>query len=178
MMICSDIHQNHDRLTKEFYQQEVLTIAPLLLGKPLVRRLDDGTQLRLTINEVEAYRGEEDLACHARFGRTARNSVMYQQGGVVYMYFIYGMYWMLNVVTGSHNFPEAILIRGAGEYNGPGKLTKALVLDKSFYGEDLATSERLWIEDAPTVECYKTTPRIGIGYAAKEWRDIHWRFTL
>lgn len=178
MMISSNIHQKHDRLTKEFYQQEVLTIAPLLLGKPLVRQFDDGSHLRLTINEVEAYRGEEDLACHARFGKTARNSVMYQQGGVVYMYFIYGMYWMLNVVTGSHDFPEAILIRGAGEYNGPGKLTKALMLDKSFYGEDLATSQRLWIEDAPAVESYKTTPRIGIGYATKEWRDIHWRFTL
>lgn len=139
-MICSDIQQNPDRLAREFYQQEVLTIAPLLLGKPLVRRLDDGTLLRLTINEVEAYRGEEDLACHARFGRTARNSVMYQQGGVVYMYLIYGMYWMLNVVTGSHDFPEAILIRGAGAYNGPGKLAKALALDKSFYGEDRSVS--------------------------------------
>lgn len=178
MMICSDTQQKHERLTHEFYRQEVLTIAPLLLGKPLVRQFDDGSHLRLTISEVEAYRGEEDLACHARFGRTARNSVMYQQGGVVYMYFIYGMYWMLNVVTGSHDFPEAILIRGAGEFDGPGKLTKALVLDKSFYGEDLTTSERLWIEDAPTVGSYKTTPRIGIGYAAKEWRDIHWRFRL
>lgn len=166
------------RLERQFYQQDVLALAPQLLGKQLVRQLDDGTRLSITINEVEAYRGEEDLACHARFGKTARNSVMYQQGGVVYMYLIYGMYWMLNVVTGSHDFPEAILIRGAGEFDGPGKLTKALALDRSFYGEDLTTSARLWIEDAPAVECYQTTPRIGIGYAAKEWRDIPWRFTL
>lgn len=166
------------RLERQFYQQDVLALAPQLLGKQLVRQLDDGTRLSITINEVEAYRGEEDLACHARFGKTARNSVMYQQGGVVYMYLIYGMYWMLNVVTGSHDFPEAILIRGAGEFDGPGKLTKALALDRSFYGEDLTTSARLWIEDAPAVACYQTTPRIGIGYAAKEWRDIPWRFTL
>jgi DNA-3-methyladenine glycosylase len=166
------------RLDSQFYRQDVLALAPQLLGKQLVRVLDNGTRLSLTITEVEAYRGEDDLACHARFGRTPRNAIMYSHGGVVYMFLIYGMHWMLNVVTGSLDFPEAVLIRGAGAFDGPGKLTKGLSLEGSFNGEDLCTSPRLWIEDAPAVECYQTTPRIGIGYAAKQWRDIPWRFTL
>lgn len=166
------------RLTKDFYFCDVLSVAPQLLGKTLVRQLDDGSCLRLSINEVEAYRGEEDMACHARFGRTARNEVMYQSGGVVYMFLIYGMYWMLNVVTGDCDHPEAILIRGAGSFDGPGKLSKALMLDRSFYGEDLTSSQRLWIEDAPLVTSFLSTPRIGISYAAKEWRDIPWRFVI
>lgn len=166
------------RLGCEFYQKDVLDVAPLLLGKILVRRFDDGSEIRLPIVEVEAYKGEEDLACHARFGKTTRNGIMYEQGGVVYMFLIYGMYWMLNIVTGAGDFPEATLVRGAGLYNGPGKLTRALHLDKSFYGENLVTSERLWIEDSPMLASYHTTPRIGIGYAAAKWRDIPWRFVL
>ena len=101
------------RLGCEFYQKDVLDVAPLLLGKILVRRFDDGSEIRLPIVEVEAYKGEEDLACHARFGKTTRNGIMYEQGGVVYMFLIYGMYWMLNIVTGAGDFPEAILVRGA-----------------------------------------------------------------
>lgn len=165
------------RLDKQFYRKDVLDIAPLMLGKTLVRRFEDGRELRLTINEVEAYRGEEDKACHARMGRTERNAVMYESGGAVYMFLIYGMYWMLNVVTGEKGHPQAILIRGAGQYNGPGKLTRALKLDKSFYGENLGTSQKLWIEDAPAPpSSIKTSPRIGIDYAGDEWTKKHWRF--
>lgn len=166
------------RLLENIYQQDALTLAPLLLGKILVRKFEDGSELRLTINEVEAYKGEDDGACHARFGKTERNSIMYQEGGSIYMFLIYGMYWMLNVVTGSIDHPQAILIRGAGRYNGPGKLTKALKLDKSFYGENLSTSERLWIEDAPMIESFQTSPRIGIDYAPLEWKIKHWRFFI
>lgn len=166
------------RLNSRLYQRDVLEIAPFLLGKTLVRRFDDGNEIRLTINEVEAYRGEEDKACHARVGRTERNAVMYESGGLVYMFLIYGMYWMLNIVTGDRDHPQAILIRGAGEYNGPGKLTKALMLDRSFYGENLSCSQRLWIEDAPEPVTVKTSPRIGIDYADDEWRLKCWRFFL
>lgn len=164
------------RITEITYQQDVLCLAPFLLGKKLVRKFEDGSKLCLTINEVEAYKGEEDGACHARFGKTERNSIMYQEGGLIYMYLIYGIYWMLNVVTGKIDQPQAILIRGAGRYNGPGKLTKALKLDKSFYGENLSTSDRLWIEDAPIIEFFQTAPRIGIDYAPPEWKVKHWRF--
>jgi DNA-3-methyladenine glycosylase len=164
------------RLTNNFYRLDVIEVAPLLLGKVLVRCFDDGSMLKVPIWEVEAYRGEEDLACHARFGRTARNDVMYHPGGYVYMYLIYGMYWMLNVVTGDENHPQAVLVRGAGSYDGPGKLAKALQLDRSFYGEDLATSSRIWIEDAPVCTEYTTAPRVGIDYAPRSWRTIHWRF--
>lgn len=166
------------RLTDSFYRQDVLVVAPLLLGKTLVRRFDDGAEVRMAITEVEAYRDEEDMACHARFGKTSRNAIMYDAGGCVYMYLIYGMYWMLNVVTGPEELPQAVLIRGAGSYDGPGKLTRALRLDKSFYGEELATSERLWVEDAPPVAGYRELPRVGIDYADDRWRYIPWRFTL
>lgn len=166
------------RLLEPTYRQDVLILAPNLLGKLLVRRFEDGRELCLTINEVEAYRGEEDKACHARFGKTERNAIMYHDGGVVYMFLIYGMYWMLNIVTGTADHPQAILIRGAGELNGPGKLTKALQLDKSFYGENLATSQRLWIEDASPVSSFSTSPRIGIDYASDEWCKKQWRFFL
>lgn len=166
------------RLTNSFYQQDVTTVAERLVGKILVRRFDDNSEQRLPITETEAYMGEEDMACHARFGKTSRNAIMYESGGVVYMYLIYGMYWMLNIVAGEEGVPQAVLIRGAGKYNGPGKLTKALGIDKSFYGEELFTSDRLWIEDAPPATGVKKLPRIGINYADDYWRNIPWRFTI
>jgi DNA-3-methyladenine glycosylase len=164
------------RLTADFFQQEALTLAPQLLGKKLVRVIN-GKRFEYRITEVEAYIGGEDLACHASKGRTPRTEVMFRQGGVVYVYLIYGMYWMLNIVSGNENHPQAVLIRAITGYNGPGKLGKALQLDKSFYGEDLCTSSRLWIENAPAVE-YTTTPRIGIQYAPLEWQEKPWRFIM
>lgn len=161
---------------ESFFQKDVLVVAPALLGKILVRRFDDGTTLRLPITEVEAYRGEEDRACHARVGRSKRNGIMYSEGGVVYMYLIYGMYWMLNIVVGGKDEPQAVLIRGAGHYSGPGRLSKAIALDGSFYGEDLQQSERLWLEDASAPLEVLTSPRIGIDYAESPWREMPWRF--
>ncbi len=165
-----------ERLTTDFFQQDALALAPQLLGKKLVRIID-GKRLEYQITEVEAYVGEEDLACHASKGRTARTEVMYQQGGVVYVYLIYGMYWLLNIVSGNENHPQAVLIRSISGYNGPGKLGKALQLDKSFYGEDLCNSSRIWIENAPTAQ-YITTARIGIQYAPLEWQEKAWRFVI
>jgi DNA-3-methyladenine glycosylase len=98
------------KLAREFFTRDVLTVAPELLGKILVCK-SEGEFLRYRITETEAYRGAEDLACHACKGRTARTEAMFHTGGVLYVYLIYGMYWMLNVVTGIENEPQAVLIR-------------------------------------------------------------------
>lgn len=167
----------NERLSLEFYLRDVLEVAPELLGKPLVRQFADGSQKRYMITEVEAYRGAEDLACHAAKGRTPRTEVMFQEGGKVYVYLIYGMYWLLNLVTGEEGYPSAVLIRGIDGFSGPGRLGRELQLDKSFYGENLQTSPRLWVENAKPVTEYKTSKRIGIGYAG-EWANKMWRFYL
>jgi DNA-3-methyladenine glycosylase len=168
------------RLTRDFFLRDVLEVAPDLLGKSLVRRFDNGKLLRLTINETEAYRGEEDLASHASKGRTQRTEVMYLKGGLVYVYLIYGMYWLLNFTTGEENHPQAVLIRGTVEITGPGRIGRVLKLDQSFYGEDLITSERLWVEsnsDMTHSPQIISSPRVGIDYAGKYWAEKHWRFS-
>ncbi len=167
-----------NRLNAHFYQQDAVTVAEKLLGKILIRVFDDGTTKRYRITETEAYLGEEDKACHASKGRTARTDIMYSDGGKIYVYLIYGMYWMLNVVTGTENHPQAVLIRGISRIIGSGKVGRELKIDKSFYGEDLLSSDRIWIEDAPDESDFSTALRIGIDYAGEEWRDKAWRFIL
>lgn len=166
------------RLNREFFTSDVLEVAPGLIGKNLVLRKGDGTFEKYMINEVEAYRGEEDLACHAAKGRTQRTEVLYHEGGRLYVYFIYGMYWMLNIVSEKENVPQAVLIRGAGIYNGPGKLTRALGIDRSFYAEDLTLSERIWIEDSGASLKVKTSPRIGVDYSGDYWKTRPWRYFI
>jgi len=166
------------KYNRDFYIRDVLDVAPDLPGKNLVLRLPDGSYGRFKIKDVEAYRGSEDLACHACKGRTTRTEIMFHEGGKLYIYLIYGMYWMLNIVTGEKNVPQAVLIRGVDNYTGPGKLTKKLGIDKSFYGEDLITSERIWIEDSGTIQKIKTGPRIGIDYAGEYWKSRPWRYFL
>ena len=166
------------RLPGSFFTRDVLDVAPQLLGKHLVRCLADGTIGKYSISETEAYRGIDDKACHAHKGKTPRTKVMYQEGGILYMYLIYGMYWMLNVVTEKENVPQAVLIRGLNGVKGPGRLTKLLHLDKSFNGEDLQTSERIWIEDTQEPLEYTTHPRVGIDYAGAYWKNKPWRFIM
>lgn len=166
------------RLTSDFYKQDAIRVAEKLLGKILVRKWDDGVISQYVITETEAYLGEEDLACHASKGRTKRTEVMYSEGGRVYVYLIYGMYWMLNVVTGTENYPQAVLIRGVNSITGSGKVGRELKMDKSFYGENLIDSNRIWIENAPDVSYFKTAPRVGIDYAGNEWKEKLWRFIL
>jgi DNA-3-methyladenine glycosylase len=166
------------KLHKSFFQRNVLEVAPDLIGKFLVRQFDNGEVIRLKITETEAYRGEEDLACHASKGRTTRTEVMYREGGFVYVYLIYGMYWMLNFVTGPTDHPQATLIRGIEGFEGPGKLTKALQIDKSFYGENLIDSERIWVEGNHEQLFIKTSKRIGVEYAGEKWANLLWRYTL
>lgn len=166
------------KLQHEFYKRDVLEVAPEIIGKIMVIRLPDGTYGRYKVTEVEAYRGIEDRACHAFKGKTARTEVMFNEGGRLYIYLIYGMYWMLNIVTGEENNPQAVLVRGVENLSGPGKLTKTLGIDKSFYGEDLITSERIWFEDSGSKPIVKTSPRIGIDYAGEYWVAKPWRFYI
>lgn len=167
---------NMNRLDIDFYKQDAVTVAEKLLGKILVRIYDDGTINRYRITETEAYMGEEDRACHASKGRTARTEIMYAEGGSIYVYLIYGMYWMLNIVTGTENHPQAVLIRGIDKVVGSGKVGRELKIDKSFYGESLLESVRIRIENAPDETDFDTATRIGIDYAGDEWKNKLWRF--
>jgi len=166
------------RLSGNFFMRDVLEVAPDLIGKVMAVRFQSGEIRRFRITEVEAYRGPDDKACHASKGRTARTEIMFHEGGRLYIYLIYGMYWMLNIVTGKKDDPQAVLIRGLENYNGPGVLTRSLGIDKSFYGEDLLTSERIWIEDEGFVPDIKTSPRIGINYAGDYWKEKSWRYYI
>jgi DNA-3-methyladenine glycosylase len=164
------------RLPFSFFARDVLDVAPALIGKAIVRNFGENNIQRFVITEVEAYRGMEDLACHASKGRTTRTEVMFHKGGLVYVYLIYGMYWMLNFVTGGPDNPQAVLIRGLEGCYGPGRLTRKLSIDRSFYGEDLTTSPRLWVEDMGLAPPVKTASRIGVNYAGEPWVSKPWRF--
>jgi len=165
------------RLTAEFFLRDVLEVAPDLIGKILVRQFDDGRIERYRITETEAYRGVEDRACHASKGRTLRTEVMFQEGGKVYVYLIYGQYWLLNLVTGPKSDASAVLIRGLESFSGPGRVGRELQLDRSFYGESLINSDRIWLEDAEPVLEIKTSKRIGVEYSG-EWAEKLWRYYL
>jgi DNA-3-methyladenine glycosylase len=166
------------RLNRSFFTRDVLDVAPNLLGSYLVLSHPNGNLARYMITEVEAYRGKEDLACHASKRRSKRTEVMYSQGGHVYIYLIYGMHWMFNVVTSVEDVPQAVLVRGLYGYNGPGRLTRNLGIDKSFYGEDLVNSQRIWIEKGEINTAYQTGPRIGVEYAGDFWANKPWRFWI
>lgn len=166
------------RLGKDFYRKDVLEVAPLLLGKFLVRRFEDGRLEKRKITEVEAYGGEEDLASHARFGKTLRNRIMWEEGGLVYVYFVYGMYWMFNITTGRKGEPQAVLLRSVDGIDGPGRLGRWLGLDRSFYGEDLVESNRIWLEGGKSHNFkIKRLERVGVAYAGP-WAKKKWRFIL
>ena len=166
------------RLKADFFLRNTVTIAQELLGKTLVRVFNDGEMRRYHITETEAYCGQTDLACHTSKGRTKRTEVMFKAGGLVYVYLIYGQYWLLNFVTGDSDDGSAVLIRGLKGFDGPGRLGRELQLDRSFYGEDLETSTRLWIEDEEPITKYTTSPRIGIHYAGEPWISMEWRFKV
>jgi len=152
------------------------------------------------ISETEAYEGEEDLACHARAGKTKRTMIMYGPPGRAYVYFTYGMHWMLNCVSGAEGQPAAVLIRAItpceGEdriaahregqprkewCNGPAKLCQALKIDGSMNGAELySENDGIWIETGKVVhdEWITTTPRIGINSVPEPWRSIPWRYRV
>lgn len=181
-------------LKRNFYNRNTIKVSKELLGCFLVRKYR-GKIMKATIVETEAYRGEHDLASHASKGRTARTEIMYGEAGRAYVYMIYGMYFMLNVVTEEKDFPAAILIRAVKtedgkKFLGPGKLTKFLHIDKSLNDWNLTKGEKLWLEstDSSRDEAgWRTkvkkrlkiisSPRVGVDYArhSKNWK---WNFRI
>lgn len=161
------------KLTNEFFHRPCLEVARDLVGKVIVCG-----DKRLRITETEAYCGENDTACHAHKGRTKRTEIMYRQAGTLYIYLCYGMHWLMNIVTGEENQPEAVLIRACAEAPGPGRLTKALGIDGSFNGQSICDHPVIRLEDDGHV-CHVTTgKRVGIGYATREDQDRPWRFIM
>lgn len=165
-------------LKSEFFNRDSCTVARELLGQQLVRRTQSGV-LRMQIREVEVYDGFDDLASHARFGETQRNAPMFGPPGHWYLYLIYGMYWMINITTREAGYPAALLIRGAGDYDGPGKLSRALSVNGDFSGKPAHIDIGFWIEPSAgeNLAAVMQTPRIGVEYA-KEWKDAPLRFLL
>ena len=179
-------------LDKKYFQKNAEIVAPSLLGKLLCRNINNQI-IKSRIVETEAYQGKDDTACHASKGKTKRTSVMYKAGGVIYIYLIYGMYHMLNIVTGKQNQPQAVLIRAVEpvnnfnekqsalkkQSNGPGKLCRFLEITGSLNDQTLS-KQSLWIEDDLTYDNFDiiATTRIGIGYADKIDQDKLWRFYL
>jgi len=165
------------RLSARDYRKDAVTLAQKLLGKLLCRK--KGNKLiKLRITETEAYYGEGDTACHAHKGKTERTRIMYETGGHAYIYLCYGVHWLLNVVSGTEDFPEAVLIRGVEGFDGPGKLTKQLQINKTLNGENLVESKHLWIEDDGKRPSFDASKRVGIDYASEEDKNRLWRFTV
>jgi DNA-3-methyladenine glycosylase len=188
------------KLTREFYtRRNTLLVARQLLGKRLVVPAADGARVSGLIVETEAYMAPDDKASHAYNNRrTRRTETMYAEGGTAYVYFIYGMYFQFNVVTGAADVPHAVLVRGVEPdeglewmrerrpvrrerelTSGPGKLCMALGIDRTFDGEDLLGA-RVWIEDVGhglTSASIAAGARVGIDYAA-EYVDKPWRFWI
>lgn len=184
-------------LPVKFYQADVILVARRLLGMRLVRNLD-GLRISGRIVETEAYRGEEDLACHAHTGRTSRNAMLYERAGRAYVYFTYGMHWLVNAVAGETGYPAAVLIRAiqplegleeirarrAGKppeqwCDGPAKLCQALGIRGELNGIDLCReADGLWIEEEEPIpeDRVKISPRIGLGSTPEPWKSKPWRF--
>lgn len=185
------------RIPRGFFARSTLTVARDLIGKLLIKSEAAGPVGGI-IRETEAYIGEEDLACHAKAGRTARTAVMYGEPGHAYVYFNYGMHWLFNIVTEPAGQPAAVLIRAIEPVfglerirmrrsgraprewtNGPAKLCQALRIDRAQNGLDLCAAESLLYLARPAQEKVirvTQTPRVGLNNVPEPWKSIHWRF--
>jgi DNA-3-methyladenine glycosylase len=185
------------RLRRPFFARPTLTVARQLLGQRLVRIDPSGDRLSGLILETEAYVGSDDLGCHAKAGRTARNESMWGPPGHAYVYFTYGMHWMLNVVSEEDGSPAAVLIRGMLPLegiatmrhrrmgrpiaDGPAKLCQALAIDRSLDGHDLCNPDsELFIETGIEIDeqFVTSTPRVGLNSVPEPWKSIPWRFLV
>ena len=166
-------------LRGDYFARPADRVARDLLGARLVVRAADGGVSRHVIFETEAYLGAHDLACHGSKGMTKRNAVMFGPAGRWYVYLCYGMHWMLNIVTGAEGVPAAVLIRGAGAFVGPGRVTRGLGIDKAFDGLAAVRPSGLWLEAGLPVRprWIARTPRIGVSYAGA-WADKPLRFVV
>ncbi len=167
---------NNIILPRNFYKQPTLIVAGKLLGKTLKFSSFSGI-----ITEVEAYIGTDDPACHAAQGYTNRTSVMFGMPGFSYVYFIYGMYHCLNIVTETEGFPAAVLIRGLKlikplevNLNGPGILCKRLNITKEYNKRDLTINHESCVYESHLKPDYVCTPRIGIS----KGKEKFWRFKV
>lgn len=206
-MLASIHKKNIQILPSDHYLGNAVEVAQTLLGMLLIRNYQ-GMQLGGIITEVEAYQGEEDQGCHAKAGFTQRTRVMYGPPGNAYIYFTYGMHWMLNAVTGAVGKPAAVLIRSIhpifgletmrilrpgglskpgnvlqkGWTDGPAKICQAMGLDGTLNGTNLCDPEgELWIGDAGIqipTEWINTTPRIGLFSVPEPWKSIPWRWVV
>jgi DNA-3-methyladenine glycosylase len=187
------------RLSRSFFARPTLEVARAVLGMRLVR-LEGDTRLAGLITEAEAYIGETDLGCHAKAGRTPRTAIMYGPPGHAYVYFTYGMHWMLNFVTEAERFPAAVLIRAiepvegleiiaarrkgrppAEWCNGPGKVCQALGIDRQLNGADLCDPGAiLFIENGDPILDSSVTigPRVGLYNVPEPWKSVPWRFSV
>jgi len=194
-----NICMNTSRLPRSFFARDTVVVARELLGKRLVREIN-GRRVSGIIIETEAYRGEEDLACHARSGRTPRTEIMFGCPGKAYIYFIYGMHWLLNFVTEKEGFPGAVLIRAikaeegldfiaarrAGKparawTDGPAKICQALAVDGSLNSLDVCAADaRIYLEagEKVTPDSIQASPRIGLNTVPEPWKSIDWRFVV
>jgi len=176
-----DMVGSSKKLDHPFFCRPAIELAPELLGKILVRRLR-GREFRARIVETEAYVGPHDLACHASKGRTGRTEVMFGQAGHAYVYLIYGMYEMLNIVASEEEDPQAVLIRAAepldnwkADLSGPGKLTRALRITLADNRLDLTGDKIFLLDDRAYQPRIVKTQRVGVDYA-REWKDAMLRF--
>ena len=169
------------KLPRSFFRRPATELARALIGKILVRHIH-GKAFQARVVETEAYLGPHDLASHASKGRTRRTEVLFGPAGRAYVYLIYGMYEMLNVVAGGVGEAQAVLIRAAKPLNGwkadlsgPGRLTRAFQITRSEYGLDL-TGDQLYFLDDPAYQArVVSAKRVGIDYA-REWKDAPLRF--
>jgi DNA-3-methyladenine glycosylase len=186
-------------LPRSFFERHTLAVARDLLGRTLVRAAGE-VRISGMITETEAYRGEDDLACHARAGLTPRTAVMYGQAGHAYVYFTYGMHWLLNFVTEEKGYPAAVLIRGIQPIdgldliaqrrkgrprsqwtNGPAKLCQALNIDGALNGSDICSpGADLFVENGIEIPDWRVTnhPRVGLNSVPEPWKSIPWRYKL
>ena len=185
--------------TAFFEQRDVVSVARQLLGKVLITNIDGEFTAGLIV-ETEAYSGHNDKACHASNGKTNRNRVMYEGGGVAYVYLCYGIHYLFNVVTNIKDFPDVVLVRAIEPLeghsimlkrrnkpkldhtltSGPGSLSQALGINLNLYGKKLSADCNIWIEEqgfAISPENIRSTPRIGVGYAAAD-ALLPWRFYI
>lgn len=191
-----------NKLNKDFYTREdVVQLSQELLGKVIVTNINNELTSGMIV-ETEAYKAPEDKACHAYLNKkTNRTKVMFEEGGVAYIYLCYGIHHLFNVVTGKEGMAHAVLIRGVEPLEGidtmlvrrkmikikrnltagPGTLSKALGLRKDFTGHSLIDNSIMWIEDRGITfseDEIIASPRVGIDYAGDYWKNVPWRFQV
>ena len=166
------------RLARGFFERDAREVASALVGVRLVHLLD-GIRLEGVVVETEAYRGPEDRACHARFGRTKAREDLFAAPGTAYVFLVYGMHLCFNVTCLREGAGHAVLLRAVatplGRGDGPGRLARVMKIRAAYGGEDLVASPRLFFERAAVCPKVGVSPRVGVGYAAED-ADLPLRF--